>query len=105
MGVFGSPAMQRIGFVRTFTPLFLKLGPRSVRRGLAQLVARVWAPARDLLAVVDTLDLKAREILAAKRRSLAGTLKAGEGRDLMACLCECSLCALVVSEMLTDGAQ
>ena len=79
--------MQRIGFVRTFTPLFLKMGPRGVRRRLAQLVARAWTPARELLAVVDTLDLKAREILAAKRHSLAG--KEGEGRDLMACLCEC----------------
>ncbi|KAI0731458.1 cytochrome P450 [Fomitopsis betulina] len=78
------PAMQRIGFIRTFTPLFLKLGPRTVRRVFAQLIARVWAPARELLTVVDTLDLKAREILAVKRQSLVG--EAGEGRDLMACL-------------------
>ena len=83
----GSPAMQRIGFVRTFTPLFLKMGPRGVRRRLAQLVASVWTPARQLLAVVDTLDLKAQEILEAKRRAMVG--KEGDGRDLMACLREC----------------
>lgn len=91
--------MQRIGFIRTFTPLFLKLGPRTVRRVFAQLIARVWAPARELLTVVDTLDLKAREILAVKRQSLVG--EAGEGRDLMACLCECLLCGLTLSEMTT----
>ena len=84
----GSPAMQQIGFLRTFTPLFQKLGPRGVRRSLAQLVARVWTPAHELLTVVDTLDLKAKEILAAKRKSMVG--KDAEGRDLMACLCECS---------------
>ncbi|KAH9840926.1 cytochrome P450 [Rhodofomes roseus] len=85
------PAMQRVGFLRTLTPFFIKLGPRTFRRRLAELVALPWKSARDLLAVVDTLDRKSREILDTSRRLLKqgdGALanREGRGRDLMTCL-------------------
>lgn len=88
-----SPSMQRIGFVRTLSPMFLKLGPQNFRRRLAVLVSRPWGSARELLAIVDKLDEKSQEILDTRKELLRGgdgALRSleGKGRDLMTCICE-----------------
>jgi len=100
------PAMQRIGFLRTLTPFLIKLGPRGFRRRLAELVARVWPVARDLLAVVDTLDSKSREILNARRVLLkqgdgAFVGRDGRGKDLLTCLLKTNEEAMA-ADKLTD---
>ncbi|EPS94365.1 hypothetical protein FOMPIDRAFT_62504 [Fomitopsis schrenkii] len=85
------PSMQRIGFVRTLSPMFLKLGPQNFRRRLAVLVSRPWGSARELLAIVDKLDEKSQEILDTRKELLRGgdgALRSleGKGRDLMTCI-------------------